>query len=1293
MKNLLILLLFLSTMLGCAAGKAESEKRILLIYSQNMGFAQHYQIAKAFCSEFNKQQIRYRPIQFELNAMSHPPETFQKRFEPFLEELRNNKFDAVITLGDPALDLLRENVSSLRRDLPVLFYADQETGLKFHNVHPRSTGIVDTLPGAANAELALRLFPGTRQIFLLTNWTPAGAKIREQIKEFLRRYPNVELIAPDNKTVDSVTVLKMSRKLPPKSVILFYGWYNTNALNFASLQYLLSALGNVPNTPLFVMNDAMLKDYRTIGGVMSLSEEAAAYAGKMLYRIFHGYNPQELAIETIPIRPVLNWPVLRTYRVPQSAVPRDAKLLSQPASLLEKNFSLIVLGMIAMFVFILMLTAAALLFVSFRRQSRRRAALFAHLPNRIGVADERGRILFAHKGAFRKDGNYPRLADFPLPMRELFEGKVAEVFKTNATALLDYEYNGSFRHVEFFPLDESVFRTRAVMWVSSDMSSQEEARRHLQNAKQLRQNIVDSLPASVYMKDSESLRYTFCNRIMCSLLNRSQEEILGRTDKDFFGEEYQKIYEALEREALEKDEPVTGTIPFFAADGSPRKGILLARPQVNEQGVRELFGCVFDVTKELQLSEDLHTSLRHQSFLNSVLEQTILIPNKDEAILFVQNSLRIHLCADCAFILKFDYKENVMSFHSTYIVGPASPLIRGFSEHLSIPKDESWFQSRNQRKPGIFPDISQTETDHSFGIWAAHARKHGVRSVYTAGIFIDNKLWGSLGLFYSSRHVELSRQDIQLLQNAGHVIELLLIQKRMHERLERSENEKRLVLETIPIPVLLFNDELSLQTLNKAAREMYHTVGLSDNDAFESIRKEETGSPDSPLILTEKDHQIHTDKKTLNGREYSVSTHPILQDGRLANVLETFIDMTEFNRSQRELLKAMQAAQQASKAKSFFLASMSHELRTPLNAVIGACELLQTSELGRNERDEYLKSISVAGNTLLRLINDILDLSKIESEEISLSPQPTNLSQLIAELQQVFRQAADKKNLYLRTALPDNVPLFELDALRLRQILLNLIGNALKFTAEGGITVGVTYTPGAKNRALLKISVTDTGIGIAPDKLKSIFEPFVQQDALRDTLVYKGTGLGLAISSKMSQRMGGVIELQSELGTGSCFTLILEDVPMLSSSPESEFAPAKNESIPLSGYEVLLVDDIPINLRVLGAMLVKQGIQVRTAGSGQAALAELEKRQPDLVLTDMWMPEMNGKQLADAIRANPAWRRIRIVAVTADTESAANFKCDNLDATLLKPVSTEKIVQLFADLVAAGKLEPKPCDS
>ena len=373
----------------------------------------------------------------------------------------------------------------------------------------------------------------------------------------------------------------------------------------------------------------------------------------------------------------------------------------------------------------------------------------------------------------------------------------------------------------------------------------------------------------------------------------------------------------------------------------------------------------------------------------------------------------------------------------------------------------------------------------------------------------------------------------------------------------------------------------------------------------------------------------------------------------------------------------LEAERAANRAKSLFFSSVSHDIRTPLNAILGFSELLEQGVPGEEERIRYTSSIRSSGKVLARLVDDVLDLSKLECGKLEICNEPTDVPALVREVIAACEIARARKSLALKTSI-DDMPAVSLDPQRLRQILFNLLSNAYKFTARGTISVCVRWRGGT-----LEISVSDTGIGISKDDIARILQPFVQ---VVDRNNRSGTGLGLPICNKLATLMGGKLEIDSEPGKGSTFTVSFRGIET-AELPEprtaaTNAAPPPPPARPPS--RVLVVDDSPVNRMVLKAMLAKCGIvSVATAENGLQAL-EILKHDPeiDLVLTDLWMPEMDGGGLVAAIRADAKLAGLPVYLVTADVEAPKDGESDGFTGILLKPVSIASLAPLFAQTPA-----------
>lgn len=455
--------------------------------------------------------------------------------------------------------------------------------------------------------------------------------------------------------------------------------------------------------------------------------------------------------------------------------------------------------------------------------------------------------------------------------------------------------------------------------------------------------------------------------------------------------------------------------------------------------------------------------------------------------------------------------------------------------------------------------------------------------------------------------------------------------------------------------------------------EAMHEASCPPFPPYLSQKLSEMASTDDAEAISAPGKVISNDRSFAFGeRDYNfhILKLCIVREPR-SLLLGMSIDLTDIIAMRKKLEVALERAEAANKAKSYFLASVSHELRTPLNAVIGFSELLQNDGLSSEERHQDLAAINYAGNTLLNLINDILDLSKLEADQMQILPAPVDPRELFASVMRSFKPACSKNGSELILDAPADLPDLMLDDLRLRQVAFNLIGNAVKFTLNGKVTVQLRFLPGEPGRGTLKLAISDTGSGISSDELVRIFEPFAQSlHHIPGNHAYQGTGLGLSISKRMVERMGGVIDVESHKGSGTVFTVELPDVQVAGDAVTVVPPTADPATLPVLS-QVLIVDDVPMNLKVLAAMLKHMKVKkIVACGSGMEALEAMKSFSPEIVFADVWMPEMMGDELAAFIKADPATATIPVVAITADTQMAASC---NFDDVLLKPITVDKL--------------------
>jgi PAS domain S-box-containing protein len=534
--------------------------------------------------------------------------------------------------------------------------------------------------------------------------------------------------------------------------------------------------------------------------------------------------------------------------------------------------------------------------------------------------------------------------------------------------------------------------------------------------------------------------------------------------------------------------------------------------------------------------------------------------------------------------------------------------------------------------------------------------------------------------------------------------------KQAEEELQSSNELLRAIIEAAPIAIIGLDLDGNVQTVwNPAAEKM---LGWSAQEIM--------GHP-LPSVSTESQEEFRGFREqirrglTLDGMDvrrqrrdgslidYSIYASPLHDaEGRITGNIAILVDITERKRIDKELRahrdrleelvrertaelvvakdaaeEALRLAEAASQAKSAFLANMSHELRTPLNAILGYAQILQRRPLAPDVISG-LNTVQRSGEHLLTLINDILDISRIETGKMKLSPAPFHFPNFLEHIASIVHARAEANGLSFRFERQDTLPTWvETDETRLRQVLLNLLDNAVKFTDEGQVTFGVQQIGESANPRILRFEVQDTGIGIAPDQAKRIFQPFEQVGDLAHRT--KGTGLGLAISRQLVRLMGGDIHVQSEPGQGSTFWFELA-LPVTEATGEASQSPDQ----PITGYQgprrtVLVVDDVPSSRAMLADLLEPLGFDVVTAADGRQAIHLAREIRPDLILMDRWMPVLDGFEAAQQIRQDSELQEAAIIAVSASVseEDQAQSRAAGVDDFLPKPIHWPKLAALL----------------
>ncbi|CUR31939.1 PAS fold family (fragment) [Planktothrix tepida PCC 9214] len=504
--------------------------------------------------------------------------------------------------------------------------------------------------------------------------------------------------------------------------------------------------------------------------------------------------------------------------------------------------------------------------------------------------------------------------------------------------------------------------------------------------------------------------------------------------------------------------------------------------------------------------------------------------------------------------------------------------------------------------------------------------------------------------------------------------------------------------------------------------QMYELYGLEKSDVLETIYqtwanalhpqdRERTETAIQQALRSEKEYNPEFRVVHPNGSIRYIKAYALVQrdnNGEPQRMVGVNFDITSAKEAEKQLRQVNERLtltnaelDRATRLKDEFLANMSHELRTPLNAILGMSEGLQDGVFGNlsKQQKQAINSIDRSGNHLLALINDVLDLAKVESGKLELQLAQVSINYLCTNSVTFVRQQALKKNIQLTTKIPEGLANIVVDELRIRQVLINLLNNAVKFTPDGGcikLEVKVIFsTP----QNLLQFSVIDTGIGLTPENASKLFQPFIQIDSSLNRQ-YSGTGLGLALVRRLVELHQGTVGVTSELGKGSCFMVCLPyvvskapTVETTISPPNSiqykEFQPSKHSPIltisqrPSSSTTLLLVEDNELNIATISSYLSSKGYKIEIAKNGEEGVTLAKSLSPDLILMDIQLPKVDGLEAIRQIRAEQRLTSTPIIALTALAMTGDQEKCLNAGANdyLSKPVKLKQLVEKIEDLL------------
>jgi PAS domain S-box-containing protein len=581
---------------------------------------------------------------------------------------------------------------------------------------------------------------------------------------------------------------------------------------------------------------------------------------------------------------------------------------------------------------------------------------------------------------------------------------------------------------------------------------------------------------------------------------------------------------------------------------------------------------------------------------------------------------------------------------------------------------------------GRVAETHQPLNIHDYQRWAGQSSKYAhveFHAVLTVPLLVGGRLLGAVSVMDKDPARQFGPADQRLLDLFASQAAIAIENARLFTAARHQTQYFEDLVQNSPVAIVTLDLDHNVVSCNPAFEQMYgyaqtEVVGrnLDELITTEATRSEAVAYTEQ--ALERRPVKVISQRRRKDGSVVDVEVLgvPVIVDGQRVGLMALYHDITE-------LLAARRQAEAASTAKSQFLASMSHELRTPLNAIIGYSEMLQeeVAELGQTALAPDLEKIHTAGRHLLALINDILDLSKIEAGKIELYLEPFDVHRMLQDVTTTVRPLVEKNANRLEVEEAGDLGTMHADLTKVRQVLLNLLSNACKFTERGTVALAASRERDGSDRDWMVFRVADSGIGMTPQQMARLFEAFSQADA-STSRHYGGTGLGLAISRRFCQMLGGDITVTSAPGAGSTFTV---RVPATVAERRAEAAP-RAETAPAGGPglagTVLVVDDDPASRGLLTRYLVKEGFRVVEAADGAAALRRAAESRPHVITLDVLMPGMDGWAVLTALKADPALADIPVVMLSVVDEKRVGFAL-GASEFLTKPIERERLVAVL----------------
>jgi len=1229
---------FLLLLFFAAAGPASAQVivqnkpdfNILIIFSEQTPSEIRTDLSGSFFDALAARGIMFESELIELDSLHDPNQTsWDEKLSVKKEEITSGKYELIIAFGEPASYTLRNILPSVPEKTSIILSNMKTFPEEWRQEHPNTTAVIRKADPRTNINFGLALYPERKHVILLASryaWTNRqDLTLRNEYAgkcDFSTVYINGDSVTERNAAFDKIAAA------PKDSFIVSCDWdmYLPSVGSRSTIWYqLLQVRDDLP----IIGRRPVTLDY-AIGGYMSPLQSVGEATATITEYISNGtWSASSIEPVVVAENCIINYKKIGAWDHDESAIPEDAEWINMPQTWAHEHQELLTTLAILFTVLCAFLLGGLIYFFKYRRVTNRFLAIHGHMPLLVAVYSTSGEVLYSHVPFNDPDASQD-LDDLRVALTNTIRVEMAETAISGKPMTINRKHADKNYTVTLTKLDRKIFNHEAVMIVAQDTTEMAELREKAYNLATRLQLTLRAIGDGVIVTD----RLGFV-----TMVNHSAEKMTGCTQAEAEGRTIQEVFNLTTPDgsatlsspvetAIRENRIVTDNdqLVIVSKDGVRRRISTSTSPIRGTKNA--LIGAIVvfrDVTEEYDRREELDrkthalqtaTSLANLGYFYYTPDSDLFeAPSPADAVWPFENGKRVQA-------EDWIHKDDLPNY-----LAQKRALFHGKSDTL-----ECAFRSDFFGEPRHFRILAVKDK--------SARRKHP-------------RFFFMLQDITKVRNLETEAANATIL--LGKLFDLLPCTATVRDYSTGG--------------TLIMANQKYCNAMNIPVEK---AIGTSYDELFKTETAKDFKDIDEEALRNEGQIVTHVLKAPGEHGEVMVQISHVAftsADGRTL-VFGSGTDVTELN-------NAIKTAESAAKAKSLFLATMSHEIRTPLNAILGFSQLLQDESLPPAEAGEYLRSIHYAGNALLSLINDILDLSKLDADQMIIQPEPTDLRELLFELEAVFTAKAKTQGIELSTSIPDDLPTLNLDERRLRQVLLNIIGNAVKFTKEGGVSVSLSFFKLDASRAAVTIRIADTGCGISKESLSKIFDPFVQdKTSYRGIRTENGTGLGLSIAKRLIDCMKGSLTVESTLGKGSVFTILLPDIEICKDTGKKQELQSIGGGLDLS-KKILVVDDVALNVKVLCAMLRKLGFDPVSASSGAQALELLKTVTPDIALLDLWMPEMNGMELAAAIRADSRLKDIKIVAVTADTENSTNFDVSLFNAVIMKPVTQESLVKVI----------------